>query len=149
MSLLTDNFDVGVVAVAEDQLFRMLSFAFINKFSVAMPPMVRLFDQIGTRIDPMRRLQSAESGIVVTYFDKKWMAELEFLTKFPGDKEFTNVLIKWHGTTSHQPIIQRCWRGLSGITNHRTRKGRIVWSIPQGFMEMINELAETALRRPY
>lgn len=151
MSLLTDNFDVGVATVAEDQLFRMLSFAFINKFNAAMPPMMRLFDQIGSTIDnPMRRLQYAETGVVVSFINNRgFAAELEFLTKFPGDHGFTNVIIQWSNALSNRPRVQYCWKGLVGVTNHRARVGRSFWLIPQELMGPIYKLAETTGYRPY
>lgn len=143
MSLLTDDFDVGTVAVAEDQLFKRLAFAAINNFVVAMPPLMNLLDQIGEPVDPMKRLQQAEHGIVVSFINNRgYSAELDFLTKFEGDVEFTSVRLDWSSSVDDRPRIQKCWRSLSGITNRRHRVGRVFWLIPQELMKMIYDMFE-------
>lgn len=143
MSLLIDDFDVGTATVAEDQLFKRLSFAAINNFEVAMPPLMNLLDQIGEPVDPMKRLQQAEYGIVVSFINNRgYSAELDFLTKFEGDDEFTSVRLDWSSSDDDRPRIQRCWAGLSGITNRRHRVGRAFWLIPQELMKMIYDMFE-------
>lgn len=136
MSLLTEDFDISESMVVKDRLFRLLGFATFHGYELATPALIRLFDQIGSPVNPMKRLQAAESGIVVSYINE-WYTELEFLTKFPGDSEFTNVIMSWAGANDVMPRVQRCWRGLSGISNRRPRAGRRFWLIPQDYMAMI------------
>lgn len=141
MSLLIDNFDIDTVTVAEDQLLKRLSFVAVNNFVVAMPPLMNLLDQIGKPADPMKRLQQAEHGIVVSFINNRgYSAELDFLTKFEGDDEFTSVRLDWSSSDDDRPRIHLYWKSLSGITNRRHRVGRVFWLIPQELMKMIYDM---------
>ena len=136
MSLLTEIYDIDEGLVMEGQVLKWTEFAARNTFNVALPRVLDLMDQIGTKINPMKRLEYAKTHVVVSILnDMGHTASLDFLTLLPYHKEYSSIGFYWPNDTSVNPRIQCSWDQLSGVTNHRMRAGRQFWAIPQTLMK--------------
>lgn len=136
MSLLTDGYEVDEGLVMEGQVLKWTEFAARNIFSIALPKVLSLLEQIGTPVKPSKRLEYAKTHVVVSVLiDMGNTASLDFLSILPDHKEYSSVGFYWTSSKNPRPRIQANWNQLSGVTNHRMRVGRQFWAIPQALME--------------
>ena len=150
MSLLTEDCGIGDGVVAEGRLIELLRVAATKKFTEGCPAVLDFLDMLGQPANPMKRLELSKQYVVASFInDRDISATLDFLSILPGHKEYSLVKFRWINPGDETPDIIYCWNQLTGLTNHRTRVGRMFWTIPQELMKPLYDEFSTYMTRRY